>query len=105
EVVTPRVVDPPVLDVDRPRLLERVEDHALPNEEPSQGDDERGDAYEGHDRSLGQPDRRADGDRGGHCHEPATGYHVAAAGKHELGGDEGADSGDIADREVDLAEE
>src|SRR5581483_5383825 len=97
------VVDPAVLDDDGAPLLERVEDHALPDEEPTEGDDERRDADDRDDRPLHEADARADRDRDDHGEE--TRNLVPAAGQLELGDDQRPDAGEVADRQVDLAEE
>src|ERR671927_358270 len=59
------VVDLLVLDPDHALRPEVLQDHALPDEQPREGDDERGNADDGHDRPLEGADRGADADRAG----------------------------------------
>jgi hypothetical protein len=102
EVVAGRVVDPAVLDDDRARLFELLQDHALPDQEARERDDERRDADESDDRALSNADHGTDRDRGDHGEQPVD--LMAAAGQLELRNGQGADPGHVADREVDLAE-
>src|SRR4051812_32440128 len=97
------VVDPAVLDDDRPALLKLVQDHSLPDQEARERDDERGDADECDDRALDAADRGADGDSEQHRQDAA--HLVLAARELELGHDQGPDPREIADREVDLAQQ
>src|SRR5262249_49940663 len=97
------VVDPAVLDDDRAALLERVQDHALPDQEAGERDDERGNPDEGDDRPLAATDRRAGRDRDQHREDAVR--LPAAAGELELSHDQRPDTCEVADREVDLAEQ
>ena len=86
-----------------PRCCELVQDHALPDQEAGERDDERGNADERDDRALDSADQRADCD--GDQHREDAVHLPAAAGELELGHDQCPDAREVADREVDLAEQ
>src|SRR6478752_2291777 len=97
------VVDPAVLDDDRAARLQRIQDHTLEDQKTAERDDERGNADERDDRALHGADHGTSGDGDEHREEAV--HLQASTGKLELRGDHRTDAGDVADREVDLAEE
>ena len=102
EEVVGDVVDRVVLDHEH-ALGDRLLDHALPDLIAGERDDERGHADERHDRALERADQRACADRE-RDREQAREL-VRAARQRQLGDDDARDAADVADREVDLADQ
>src|SRR5256885_2533010 len=97
------VVDLNVLDTDHALRTENLQDQALTDEQPRKRDHERGDADEGDDRSLNQPDHQAGQDREAECDK--TRVLVAGPRLLEIGDGHAPEPADKADREVDLADQ
>ena len=75
----------------------------MADEQPSERDHERGNADEGDDRSLNQPDHEAGQDREPECDK--TRVLVAGPRLLEIGDGHAPEPADKADREVDLADQ
>ncbi len=94
-----------------PLHLEQVQDHALEDQQAGERDDERGHADPGHDRALPCAEGRHDSDRDGdreqsrYRRDDPEGRVVVTAGKLELGDRHRREAAEVADREVDLAEQ
>ena len=84
-----------------PPFAEDLQEHALPEEEPGERDDERGQADPRDDRALEDADPGAGEQRGGDRGPPRPAVRRAC----EVGHDHPAEAGDEPDREVDLAEQ
>ena len=80
-----------------------MQDHALPDQEARERDDERRDADLGDDRALAEADHGGEGDREGDGDDARI--VVRATGQLELGDRKRGDAAEVADREVDLAEQ
>ena len=103
EEVRRGVVDPAVLDDDRPARPERALDEPLPGEQPGQRHDERRHADDRDERSLERPDRDADEER--EHDRPDAAEKMAAVGLLQLGAHDADEAAEVRDREVDLAEQ
>jgi hypothetical protein len=90
-----------VADADQ-ASAEHDDRHALEHEQPTERDDERRHLEAGNQRSLNQPDRRADQQCDDDRKPP---WPVQAGGLHLLGDEDRAQSHDQTHGEVDLAEE
>ncbi len=103
EEVVGGVVDHLVLDDDDALFLDRLLDHALPDLVAREGDDEGRDADERYEGALERPDRstRGNGEQDGH--EPRD--LMPGLRQRHLGDDHPRDAADVADREVDLADQ
>ena len=103
EEVVGNVVDRRVLDQDYACAADHLQDHALPQQQSRERDDERRDPDDRNERALHPSDQRGDTDSdrdGDHAlHLPAPVWDL------ELCDDHPRDARDEADREVDLAQE
>ena len=97
------VVDLLVLDPDHALRPERLQDHSLPDEQAGERDHEGRHAEEGDERSLGRSDRTAYRERGKDRDQARV--LVTRARQLQLGNDDARDAADVADREVDLADQ
>ena len=86
-----------------PGFCENPQDHALPDQEAGERDDERRDTHPRDDRALPQADHGANGNGGRYRQQPVD--LVPAAGQLELGNRDGTDAGHVADREIDLPDQ
>ena len=102
EVVRRRLVDPVVLDDDHASHLEDLQDHALPDEEPGQRDDERRNPHLRNERALCRSDDRDDPERDEDA-EPAR--EVATVGELQRGRSQRGNAAQKADREIDLRDQ
>ena len=101
--VVRHVVDLLVLDADHALGSEYVQDHALPDEQSGERDDERRHAHERDERSLGAADRGSaeDCDRD----RDQTREVVPRARNLQLGDEDSREAADVADGKVDLADQ
>ncbi len=103
EEVGLRVVDPAVVDDDRPAVADRVLDHALPGEQAGERDHERRDADQRDERALERADPRRDEQRDQDRENPLEVVTRSLFLQHRCG--HAGDPAQEGDREVDLADE
>ena len=103
EDVVRDVVDLVARDPDHALGAEDLDDHSLADQEPRQRDDERRHAEERDDRPLNCPDPRAEQNR--QCDRDEPRIVVARAGQLELGHRDARETAQVADGEIDLADQ